>query len=202
MRTCSTALFALSLLLAPACTKTEEGGADESSVESAAGGQGDAASEKRNRRGKRDRGEGSMKLGDTDWVATRANARVKGSTVKIKLVRSERDGDVSRRESVDLQLENFDGPGTYTVNRAGSRFIGVGLDVKKATEGDKAVEKEATRAIQDAKTMLLMGAKVEITSANDEEIVGTFEWKLPGGEGPHITEGKFRAPIRKRRKKR
>lgn len=160
------------------------------------------------KRAKRDRGEMSMMLGDVKWEATSARARLKDK--KLKITGSRMDGSVQTsmvRQALDLQIADFNGPGSYEVPRGHqgmmSNFSVVGLDTKSITEADskpageqqdKAMSKELMKSLADAKLVHLGGAKVEITAASDSEISGTFSFD----DGKHqFTDGKFRAVIKK-----
>ena len=203
------ALLALLLSLAVGCDdKGSTAGTDEakgSDVPAAKAGDSKKADEPRKKREKKDPGEASMKLGGVEWTAERAKARVKGNKVTIKASRMDNvDGKISRQE-LHLQIDEAKGPGDYVTGFSGSRFIGVGFDtekMKKATEEGKETA-AAVGALKGASHMMLSAAKVHIDSMNEHEIVGTFSWAPPKGmaNAKAITDGKFRAVVRKPRKK-
>lgn len=204
----------LTAALALSACDSEDGGESAASGQSGSGSgeaSGESASEdqrkeRRRERGKEDRGEGSMTLGGEPWEAERARFRIRDGKLKISLSRSDYDGKTSSRQSLDLRIKDFEGPGAYQVDPMGSRFIGVGIDIDKAKaagKDDDKVKKEAVKAISGAKHMMLSGAKVTISEATDDQIVGTFSWQPPAGlDKPALEDGKFRAVKRKKRKKR
>jgi hypothetical protein len=209
MRTAIASVVITSLLFALSCSKEGDGGTETAASTSEAEStetKDDSKDEprKRRKREKKDRGDASMTFGGEEWVAGRASARLldDGNKLKLSFVKSNYTSGKSTRESVDLTLADYKGPGSYETKMGGSRFIGVGIDanaVKKAGNSDEATQKEAMKAIKGAKHMMLTGAKVEITSANDDEIVGTFSWQPQGGQGRPMENGKFRAKVRKPR---
>ena len=161
----------------------------------------------RKRRRDKDRGEASMMLGDKEWKASRARFKLdENGVLKLSMTKSDYSGEKSSRDSLDLRIKDFKGPGTYTVEPMGSRFIGVAIDIKAATaagDNDEATKKEAMKAISGAKHTLLTGATVEVTAASDDEITGTFSWTPPKGlNKPAMSKGTFRAKLRVKRNKR
>jgi hypothetical protein len=150
----------------------------------------------RTKREKKDRGDGSMMLGEMEWLATSARARRKDEVLTISMSRM--DGSVGEkmvRHSLELHIRDFKGPGDYTIGMVGgvpSLYIVVGFEAPKS-ESEEDAKAAAIQAFNQSKTIMLRGAKVTIASASDTEVVGTFEYntgKLP------ITNGKFRAIVK------
>lgn len=150
----------------------------------------------RQKRERKDRGDGSMMLGEMEWLATSARARRKDDVLTISMSRM--DGSVGEkmvRHSLELHLRDFQGPGDYTIGMVGgvpSLYIVVGFEVP-ASESKKDAKEAAMLAFNQSKTVMLRGARVSITSVSDTEVVGTFEHKA--GKLP-ISNGKFRAVVK------
>lgn len=151
---------------------------------------------------KKDRGDASVTLDGAAWTAENASARILDGKLKLDLSRLDRvDGKMSR-DAFSIIVPGYQGPGDYTTG-PGSMFVGVGFDIAemKAAEGedgkadDAKVEKATVDAIKGAKTMMLQGMKVHVESDDNDQIVGTFE--KPDGTPP-LTDGKFRAIVKKR----
>lgn len=146
-----------------------------------------------------DKGSATLKIGEADWTAERATARLRDGRLRISASQTDmKDGKVSRQE-LQLSIKDYGGPGSYTVMTP-SMFVGVGLDVDKAkkAEGDDAkAQKVATDALMGAESMLLMNAKVEITEATDEHIDGTVKYEPASYSKDPPLEGKFHAIIDK-----
>ena len=200
-RTC--VLLVASLALA-ACGKDsadgdKSAGAAAAKDGNAAGGKATSASKASASKDK-DKGELTMKLGDEDWAADRARATRRGTGITIKANQTGRIGDVMQRDELHLAIADFQGPGDYTGDMSGSRFVRVGIDMKaaKASEGDdNAASAEAMKALTGSKHMMLMGAKITITAASDTEVSGTFAWTPPPKvDNPTITGGSFRAIVK------
>ncbi len=146
----------------------------------------------------KDRGEARMQLGEEAWSAKSTKATLRGDRLTIRASRMDMGGDKAVRDELHLALRDFQGPGEYTAGVSGSRFVRVAINTKRVADGDDAkVTEEAAKALTGAKHKMLMGAKVTITAASDSEVSGTFSWTPPGGRGEKITEGSFRAPVRK-----
>jgi hypothetical protein len=146
----------------------------------------------------KDRGDASMNLGGYAWTGTLASARIKGGTLAIHASRSDYKNGVSSRQEIQLEIDGFKGPGSYTVSMTGSRFIAVGFDTKgMQSASDDEAEKRAIDALRNARHLSLVGATVTIDAVTDDTITGTFEWKNNTGNQPAITDGKFRALIKK-----
>lgn len=161
-----------------------------------------------------DKGSATLLLGEDEleWKAERASARLKDDG-KLKIsasVHSQVDDEVNRRQ-LRLVLTDYKGPGKYEVKDMSSSLTAINLntkDLKKAEEeGDKEkADKAATKAAMDAigggSVVLLRGTQVEITSANDEFIDGTFSISgAQGLRGPKKLSGEFHARVKKKKKK-
>lgn len=147
-----------------------------------------------------DRGDATMTLGEMAWVASRASARLANGTLTITATRSLRQGSVTTRESLTLQITDYTGPRDYVVSPIGSRFVAVGIDdttIAAAEGNDDAATKAALATLSKARHMLLTGARVTITAASGAEISGTFSRPSPPGvDQPAIANGTFRALLR------
>jgi hypothetical protein len=157
--------------------------------------------ERRRKRPRKDRGSASMKLGGVEWEARTVRPRLSGATLTIAASRTEHlDGKMSRQE-LHLEIEDFKGPGDYVTDASGSRLVRVTLDVDKAraASADEAgTRKAASDLMSGAKLLMLPGAKVTITAADDAVVIGTFSWTPPPrSDQPALTEGSFRAVYRK-----
>ena len=146
----------------------------------------------------KDKGEATMKLGDTVWAASRASASFKKDRLKIRASRSETVDGKRVRQALTLSISDFAGPGTYELKGNNSSFTAVGLDLEQLDDdSDAAAKKMILGALSKSTVFLLKGTTVTITSEKDNEVKGTFSW--PGRLGqPPITEGIFRAVIKKR----
>jgi hypothetical protein len=172
-------------------------------VMAACGGDASSSSDGRGR-ARKDRGEAAMQLGAATWQAESTSAKIENGILTLRATRTDRnDGKVSRQE-LQLQVRDYKGPGDYTTGM-GSRFIGVGIDAAAVQESAESAQGDAeqgaakvvTDALSAAKHMMLMAAKVTVTSAGDEQISGTFSWQPPKGlDTPAITNGTFRALVR------
>lgn len=162
----------------------------------------DAGAAKKDEKAKKDRGDASVKMGDVEWTAEIASARIAEGKLKLDLSRMDRADGRTSRDSFTLIVPEYEGPGDY-MTQMGSMFVGVGFDhaALGAAEGkegkadDAKVEKAAVDAIKQAKTLMLYNTKIHIESDADDQIVGTFE-KADGK--PPLTDGKFRALVKKR----
>lgn len=149
---------------------------------------------------KKDRGTASVMIGDNLWEATSCRPKLRESgSLKLTCSRSNYSGGKARRQSIDVVLENYSGPGEYEANHF-SFFIGVGIDtdaMKKAEGDDSATQKEVMSAISGSSRIRMQGARFVIDSANDREITGTFS--LPArAASPAMTQGEFRAVFRQK----
>ncbi len=162
-------------------------------------------------RPKKDRGEGSAKLGDKEWVAESARAKLKDGKLRLTLSKTDMTDKAVNRDAFSLVIPDYDGPGEYELKGYSSNFSGVGFDTERAEAAvdkdgktdDAKVADQAMDTIKEAEIILLSGAKVTITSATETEYMGTFEWKPNGSMAnkPPITDGKFRATVRPPKKK-
>jgi hypothetical protein len=189
----------LTCLLASACGgESTDGSSEEAPGDAKASGK--AARELRSKRVKKDRGDASMVFEGTAWAADAAKASFRGDRLTIRASRMGRVEDVMVREELHLAIGEFKGPGAYTSTMSGSRFMRVGINTKSAAAAgsdDAEVSKEVTKALTGAKHQMLMGAKITITKVADGQVSGTFSWTSPTGSGQMITDGTFRALIRK-----
>lgn len=160
------------------------------------GSAGPAAGEREQSR-RRDRGDLAMRLGDVEWKATRCRAEIEGDELVISASRL--DGRVTQgqaiRQSIELRIGDYAGPGSYTIpgDSAASLFLVVGISAGDA-ETPEGMDAAMVEALTRAKHVVLAGAKVSIESADEAQITGTFSWD---GGTPAISEGKFRALIRR-----
>lgn len=163
------------------------------SPEDTTGSQAAQESTSKQERKKKDRGDASMLLGDVQWQATSARAKMKNTTLIISASRM--DGSVHStmvRQSIDMYIPDFSGPGTYEAAQ-GSMFLVVGLDAS-ATENAE-MDKAVVDALMKSKRKYMHGAKVVIQSASDTEIVGSFSLEVGA---PKVTKGSFRALLKKK----
>lgn len=182
------------------CAKDESSGGDKASTNAEATA-GDSepkkkATEGRKKRVKKDRGEGSMMLGEIEWLSTSARAKLKDDKLKISMSRMDgRVGEKMVRHSLTLHVPDFKGPGDYTIPSFGgipSLYVVVGFDVSDTKSEDEG-QAAAMKALSESKTVMLAGAKVTITSVTATEVIGTFEHKTAKVS---MTDGKFRAIIK------
>ena len=149
---------------------------------------------------RRDRGEASMTLATVTWEANGASARLTNGKLTITANRTQRQGSVTHRQSLILQIADFKTTGDYVVSPYGSMFVGVGIDAEAAAatgSDDEAATKAAVAMLSQAKHLSLTGARVTITAASATEISGTFSRPSPPGlDQPAISDGTFRAVLR------
>lgn len=198
---CSTLAILSSLFLTLGCQEKESSSSASEETKTAAAPSSGETKKPRKERTKKDRGEASMKLGETEWTADAAKVKTRGNTLTIKASNTEMVDGKAKRQELHLQLKDVNGPGDYVTGISGSRFLGVGIDMKKAQEEGKE-SKAAMDAISGSKHLMLSQAKVHIDSMNDDEVVGTFSWTPPKGHpnaAQAITDGKFRARFRKKK---
>ena len=161
----------------------------------------DAAPEKPKKNKDADKGSAKLKLGDADWTAERASARIKdGKKLRITASRTTRvDGKINSQR-LTLSVGDYNGPGDYVIEGYASSFAGAGVataDVKAAEKDDAKTTKVATEAIKGGSVSLLTGAKVEIESATAEFIDGSFSWSgATVSKGPKNISGTFHARIK------
>lgn len=142
-----------------------------------------------------------MTLGESQWQADRAKARLTNGSLSISASNMDTTGGKVKRQELTLNVADFKGPGDYLTGLSGSRFLGVGIDTDamKSAESDQEKATQAiTEGLSGAQHILLSQAKVTITAANDNEISGTFSWQPPAGaKQPAIQNGTFRALLAK-----
>jgi len=182
------------VLAALACSTGACGGDGKGKGDGSGGGTGGRS------RATKDRGTSSMQLGERAWIGTSARARIgEGNVLRISTSRSDTVDGKRRRESLTIVLRDYKGVGKYTASPMGSNFVGVSLDVGGATgaKTDEAVANEVTKALTGSQVLLLTGMTVEITSADDTAIEGTFQHMPPAGsKQPPIRDGRFRALVK------
>jgi hypothetical protein len=204
--------LALLLIVAPSCDDAAEETKNDKSNETAAKTEKDssdgptkkaepAAREDGGKTDKKneDKGAASVKIGDVTWTAERANARLRDKRLSISASRMEMSKSDAKRQQVSLVIADYDGPGDYKA-AMGSSFVGVGIDIEKAkdaAESDSKTAAVAKQSMQNADVIMLHGADIHVTSAGDEFIDGTFEWKAPPGmKDPSLTDGTFHALVK------
>jgi hypothetical protein len=161
---------------------------------------------KRKRKPKKDLGEASMLLGDLEWEASSAKASLNKEYAihSITARRSEYSDGKSKSQALTLRVMEFNGPGSYRADTGGSHFIAVGVGTKAAEEAktDEQTTALATDTLTKAKRMILGNAEVIVESVSEKEVIGTFSWQPPPKyDYPPITNGKFRAIIKRKKKK-
>jgi hypothetical protein len=164
----------------------------------------DAVKKRQDRKGKsttkKDRGQGSMTIGDDEWTAESARVRVNDHRVNLSMSRTDIVDNTVSRQSLTLSITGFKGPGEYeTGGMSGSMFVSVSMDASGAKNAgtDKEAGKLITSSLSKARTVQLRGAKVVIVAASETEVSGTFSWSPPAGsKDPEVSNGKFRALIR------
>ncbi len=150
---------------------------------------------------KKDRGSATVMIGDELWEATSCRPKLRdGNKLKLTCAKSNYSDGKAMRQSIDVVLENYTGPGEYEANFT-SMFMGVGFntDRMKAAEGnDDATSKEVMSAISGSTRIMMQGARFVIESANEDVISGTFSLQAKG-RSPAMTDGQFRAVFRKKK---
>jgi hypothetical protein len=150
-----------------------------------------------------DKGSASLEVGGKEWQATRATFQNQGKAVKISASSTQIVGKKVSRQEVTLVLNDFKGPGEYTLGPP-SMFLGIGLDgdeIEKAEDDDEKQTEAAIEMLNKAKMVVIIGGKATVTETNDQHVDGTFEWKPPPQlKAPAIVNGKFHAVKPKARK--
>lgn len=184
-------LVVLALVLTAAC------GNDKVSAENQEPKASKAPASTEAQREKKDRGDFSMLLDGAEWAAKSTSARLRDGTLKISASRIDGSPSTSMvRQSVDFDIANFDGPGTYTLGMS-SMFSVVGFETGAAEQTD--VNQQLAEVLSKASMVRLQYAEVTIDSVSDQEISGRFapgEVRSMGGDTVSITEGKFRAIVK------
>lgn len=165
--------------------------ADSSAAKKEGADEGPPARRGRDRRDKKERGSGSVMIGDSKWDAERCKARIKGERLSVSCSHTDVSDEKVKRQEVKLVINDYKGPGTYKAANIGSMFVGVGIDVAEAKAAEKDDAKTATLAtdaIKGAGTVLLIGADIEVTAADDAFVDGTFSWSGgPNSKKPAFT---------------
>jgi hypothetical protein len=150
---------------------------------------------KREARKTKDRGDASVKLGDVEWQAERAKAKLRNGTLTIEASRMDIKDSRASRQQITLVLPDYKGPGSYKVRTVGSAFLGVGVDtdaIRAADTDDKQVA-EATKAVKGASMIPLLQAEAKVESDDGTQIVGSFSQPALGKRYPALQDGRFRA---------
>ncbi len=157
----------------------------------------------------KDRGEASAMLGDKPFVAETARAKLVDGKLTLTFSRMDTIDGKMQREAFTFSIKDYGGPGEYVIDNMSSNYSGVGFDLERAKQAvdadgktdDAKVTAQAVDTIKKSEIILLQGAKVTITSASEDEYVGTFAWKPQGAfsNKPPIEDGKFRATVRARK---
>jgi len=132
-----------------------------------------------------------MMLGDVEWKGTSARAKRKKRTLIVTGARMDGPLRSKVRQSVDLYLPEFNGPGTYTA-KVGSMFLVVGI--KADAETDSEMDAAMAEALTKARHLQLEGAEVIVESDDGTQVVGRFSF---AGRTTAISDGRFRAILKK-----
>jgi hypothetical protein len=149
------------------------------------------------KRERKDRGEFTMQINEATWEASSSSARLRNGRLNISA--SRRDGSPSTtmiRQAIDIDIDGFDGPGTYPVGMMSS-FSVVGMDVGAAKDAD--MNAQLAKVLSEASVLRLDGSEVVIETVSDDEITGRFSPGAiePLGRDPvMITDGTFRAIVK------
>lgn len=188
----ATVLFLTAMGVTAGCSDNAASAPDEASASSAEDVAKPAA--KRAESGE-DRGSAQFNVAGTTWIGERASARIKNDRLKISASHMTRDGDTVKRDSLDMSITGYTGPGKYKASMT-SMFVRVSLDVPKDGGDEAAAEKMLTDAIGNTSNIRLANADVEITSVSDDYIDGRFSLDQPGMPDKSVTEGTFHARVR------
>lgn len=143
-----------------------------------------------------DRGNAQFDVAGKTWTGTRASARLKEDRLKISASMTTRDGDKMKRDSLNLNIKDFNGPGTYTADMM-SMFVRVSITMpKEGSDSEADATKMLFDAIGDAGNIRMANAKVEITAVSDGYVDGTFSLEVPGMPDKAVTNGQFHARLR------
>ena len=157
----------------------------------------------------KDRGEATAMIGEMEFVAESASAKLKDGKLKLSFSRIDTVDGKMNRQAFSLIIDDYKGPGEYTTQNMMSNYSGVGFDVERAKKAvdedgktdDAKVQAQVMDTMKKSQVILLRGAKINVTSATEDEYVGTFSWDGTGHPGkPKVTDGKFRARVRKKKK--
>lgn len=214
----------LGLLGVPACDSNDAGGsaaANKTEIDAkadappsaadapqaAADGDDDKADEPR--ADAKDRGEGSATIGGQPWVAETARAKLEDGKLRLTLSKMDMTDKGVARDAFSLVIDDYAGPGDYTTKSVSSNFSGVAFDVERAKAAvdadgkadDAKVTAQAIDTMKKAEVILMRGTEIHIESATADEFVGTFAWEPNGSMAnkPAVTDGKFRAVVRKKK---
>ena len=147
-------------------------------------------------REKEDRGDARFSTAGTTWVGTRASARLKDTRLRISASKSERIGDLSKRDQLNLNISDFTGPGKYKASML-SMFVRVSIKIPKSNDEPVDAKKVLMDALGDTNNIRLANADIEITSVSGGYIDGIFSIDRPAGTPESIiSDGQFHARIR------
>jgi len=151
----------------------------------------------RQQRSAEDRGEASMRIGEASWQARSANARVRGNTLNVSAMHSNRIEETVITERLSLRIPDYQGPGHYAA-ATGSNFVRAGVRIPQdADDSTQAASAVLTDALQGARMIRLDNAEVEIDSVADGFVKGRFRLEAAsGGAQPSVSDGVFRARLR------
>lgn len=149
----------------------------------------------RRSRSEEDRGNASFVVAGAQWTGERASARVKDGNLRISASHTTRVGDAMNRDSLELAIKDYKGPGTYKANMS-SMFVRVSITMPKEGGSEADATKLLVDAIGDAGNIRLANADVEISAASDGYIDGRFSLDTPGMPDKSVTAGQFHARVR------
>ncbi|SFN55464.1 hypothetical protein [Dokdonella immobilis] len=156
-----------------------------------------AADGSRQTRAAQDRGEASMRIDNASWQAGSANARLRGTSLNVSAMHSNRVEETVITERLSLRIPDYRGPGQYAA-AIGSSFVRAGIRIpKNADDSTEADSEVLTDALKGARMIRLDNAEVEIDSVDDGFVGGRFRLEAASaGAQPAISEGVFRARLR------
>ena len=144
----------------------------------------------------KDRGNARFTTAGTTWIGTRASARLKETRLRISASKSERIGDLSKRDQLNLNISDFTGPGKYKASML-SMFVRVSIKIPKSKDEEVDAKEVLMDALGNTNNTRLANADIEITSASGGYIDGTFSIDRPAGTPEStISDGQFHARIR------
>jgi hypothetical protein len=151
----------------------------------------------RQQRPARDRGEASMRIGEASWQTRSANARVRGNTLNVSAMHSNRIEETVITERLSLRIPDYQGPGHYAA-ATGSNVVRAGVRIPQdADDSTQAASAVLADALQGARMIRLDNAEVDIDSVADGFVEGRFRLEAGSGRAqPSISEGVFRARLR------
>lgn len=142
-----------------------------------------------------DRGNAQFNVAGSAWTGNRASARIKDGNLGISASRMTRDGDTMKRDSLDIHIQDYQGPGNYKASVM-SMFVRVSINMPKEGGSEADATKMLTDAIGDSSRIRLADADVEITSASGGYVDGRFSLDMPGMPDKAVSDGQFHARVR------